>query len=415
MGFSGQSGNYSWSHNGEKIEIKFNGEVEFSADDADVARLSPGGYLRISEGGWFGRRSVEIRSDANGALTRRYWNGSSEKPFEPEGRQWLSTTLPRFIRQSGIGAPARVARILKAKGTAGVLTEISLIEGAWAKRIYFTQLLEQATLDAPTARRVLEQAGREIGSDYELASLLIAGADKLLVDDGARKAYFDAARTIDSDYEMRRVYGSALKKGPVGPALLAGILDASRDIESDYEAASLLVQIAALQPLDARTRAPFFAALATIGSDYEKRRALTALAARGDLDHDTLGLMLGAGAAVESDHEAATFLLEVARQRPIEGSLRAPFFQAVDRIDSSHDRGRVLVALVRRTDTSPETLLEVIRATRAMKGSYEAGQVLLAVAATHTLTGAVREAYLDAAGSLGEHEQDRALAALVRR
>ena len=72
------------------------------------------------------------------------------------------------------GAEGRVARILKAKGPAGVFAEIALIEGSWAKRVYFTELLNSPGLDAGTVRQALEQAGREIESDFELASLLIA-------------------------------------------------------------------------------------------------------------------------------------------------------------------------------------------------------------------------------------------------
>src|SRR6188472_1072621 len=122
----GQShGTYNWSNNGEKIEVRYDGEVEFSDDDTDVKSLSPGGFLRIRDGGMMtslvGGHTIEFKADGSGSVTRRYWVGNSERPFEPEGHKWLASVLPHFIQQSGIGAPARVARILKAKGPAGVL------------------------------------------------------------------------------------------------------------------------------------------------------------------------------------------------------------------------------------------------------------------------------------------------------
>ena len=106
------------------------GAVEFTDDDSDVKSLSPGGYLKIREGGWTSTHTVEFEADGSGTIRRRYWEGSSEKPFDPQGKAWLSQILPRIIRQTAIGAPARVARILKAKGAAGVLSEITLIEGS---------------------------------------------------------------------------------------------------------------------------------------------------------------------------------------------------------------------------------------------------------------------------------------------
>ncbi len=408
----------SWSNNGERMEVRVDGEIEFTDDDRDVKRLSPGGSLRIKEGGVFGgffaSHTVEFTADASGNITRRFWAGMSEQPFDPEGRQWLAKYLPRFIRQTAFGARARVARILKAYGPAGVLTEISLIEGSWGKKAYFVELLNAVPLDAATVKGLLAQAGREIESDFELATLLIERADKLLVDDSMRQAYFEAAGTIQSDFEMARVFKAALKRGPVSPPVLAAILEASRDIDSDFEQATLLVQVAGGHSLDRATRAPFFSALATVGSDFEQGRVLKALSERSEPDSETTAAMLASGATVQSDFEAASFLLQIAKQQPIEGTLRVPFFRAVDSIGSTFERGRVLQAVAGRPDVSAETVLAVLRATAGMKGSFEASQVLLAVAAAHPVDGAARDAYIDAAEKLGDFEQGRALAALVK-
>jgi beta-lactamase regulating signal transducer with metallopeptidase domain len=402
LGGGAQShGTFVWSNDGERIEVRYDGEIEFTDDDTDVKRLSPGGSLRIKEGGVFGglfaSHTIEFTDDGAGNITRHFWAGMSERPFEPEGRQWLTKYLPRFIRQTGFGARARVARILKAKGPAGVLAEISLIEGSWGKKTYFSELLTTASLDAATARQALIQAGREIDSDFELASLLIDNADKLLIDESTRQAYFEAARTIQSDFEMARVYKAALKRGPVSSPVLAAILDASRDIDSDFEEASLLVQIAKLQPLDNTSRAPFFNALATVGSDFEHGRVLKALGERTDLTPETTTAMLVSGAGVDSDFEAASFLLQLVRQQPIEGTLRAPFFRAVESISSAFERGRVLQAVAKRPDASPDTIMAVLRATLGMSSNFEVSQVLMAVAAGHPVAGPARDAYFDAA------------------
>lgn len=416
---SGQShGTYSWSNNGEKLEIKYDGDVEFSDDDADVKSLSPGGLLRIRDGGMMtsltGGRTIEFKADGSGTITRRYWVGSTERPFEPEGHKWLASVLPRFIRQSGIGAPARVARILKQKGPAGVLAEISLIEGSWSKRRYLSELLKATTLDPATTRQVLVQAGRELDSDFELATFLIENTDKLLVDDATRQAYFDASRSIDSDFEMHRVFSAGLKRGPVPPAVLVSMLNASHNIDSDFEEASLLADVARSQLLDNATRAAFFSALDTVQSDFEHHRVLTALTGRSDLAPETAAAMLASGAAVDSDFEAASFLLELVKRQSIEGNLRAPFFRAVDSISSSFERGRVLQAVAKRADASPETLLAVLRAASSMGSDFEISQVLVAVASNHTVEGPAREAYIDVSEKLGDFEHGRTLSALVK-
>jgi hypothetical protein len=411
-GIEQSHGNFTWSDGKQKLEVKYEGKVEFTDDDSDVKTLSPGGVLRIREGGWISSRTIEFDADASGTIRRRYWEGMSEKPFVPDGKAWLAQALPRIIRQTAFGAEGRVARILKAKGAAGVFAEIALIDGSWAKRVYFTELLKSPGIDAATVRQALEQAGRQIESDYELASLLIS-SDRLLVDEATRRAYFDAAASIQSDYEMRRAYSSALKRGPVPSDVLAGVLAASIGIESDYEEAELLVQIARLQPLDASTRGPFRKALATIDSDYECRRVVSAVV-RADPSPDTLATILDPSLAIDSDFEQASFLVDVAKSQPIEGPLRAPFFKGVDSITSSFERSRVLQAVTKHGSLSPETVVAVLRSAQGMGSNHETSQVLMAVATTQPISDEARDLYIAAAGRLGNYEEGRALSALVK-
>ncbi len=405
------TGHWSWSNNGDRLQVSYAGTFEFTDDDADVRQLSPGGYLKISDGAWFGRHSVEIR-ERGGQFVRRYYVNGSERTYEPEGRVWLRDNLPRFVRHTGIGAPARVARFLKSGGVAAVLGETGRIESSYVKSIYFKELFKQAPLTPEQYRQVMAHAGREIKSDYELASLLISIADRLPNDDISRDAYFSAATTISSDYELRRVYSTMLKRGAVSPQTLAGMLAHSGSIESDYELSELLRQIVTAQSLDDRNRAAFFRAAATVSSDYERHRVLKAVVERSP-DFATVEAALAHAATFSSDYEAGTFLHDVLKQSGIEGSLRAPFFKVVSGLSSGYERSRVLQAVVRKPGVSPDTLRDVLGATRGMAG-YELSQLLQTVATTHPISGGLREAYLDAAERLSGHEQGQALAALVR-
>jgi hypothetical protein len=412
---SESNGNYVWSDNGHKVEINYRGEIDFTADDTDVARMSPGAMLRIRDG----RRllgadtSVEFTADGSGNITRKFWQGWKEQPFEPEGRKWLATMLPRFIRQTGIGAPARVARIHKSGGVTGVLAEVSRIEGSWAKHVYLKELMKIPGLSAADAQRVFSQAGAEIDSDFELASFLISSG-RQITDDATRRAYLDAAKSIDSDFELRRVLSSVLKGGAVPSPLAAGLLETSTSIDSDFEEASLLVQFASQQPIDATVRAPFFKALATVGSSFEHSRVLQALLQRTDLSPEARAGALESAAAIDSDFEAANVLVQLVKAGPIDGAVRAPFFRAAGTINSAFERGRVLQTLAKRTDLSDETVLELLRSAQGISSNFERSQVLLAVVKSHALTREARDVYIDAAEKLGDFEQGQVLSALVK-
>jgi hypothetical protein len=135
---------------------------------------------------------------------------------------------------------------------------------------------------------------------------------------------------------------------------------------------------------------------------------------RSDLTPEVLTAALESAMLVRSDFETASFLLLLVRQNPVEGAVRAPFFKVASSIGSSFERGRVLQALAKRSDLSDETVLNIIRSTDGMSSGSEKSQVLLAVAGAHQLTGQGRDAYIDAAGNLGDFEQGRVLSALVK-
>ena len=341
-----RSGTFSWSSNGESLEVKFRGSFELNDDDTDVIRMSPNGSLRISDGKWLRGRSVEFQADGSGTITRRFFVGSSERDFATEGRAWLQQNFPRFIRMSGFDAKGRVARFYKKGGADAVLKEIAQIEGSYGKKTYYAELLRLAPPDPALARRVLAQAGGEISSDYEMATLLIDGADKLLLDEASRKSYFDAARTISSDSELKRVYTSALKRGPVSPGLLADVLTAARSIDSDYEASTLLVEVVRTYDVQGEIRAPFFALVDTVSSSYEKSQVLQALLKRGTLPADTLNDVLRTTASVSGSYEASQVLQLAARTQAISGPVRETYMKVADRL-SGYEQNQALAALAR--------------------------------------------------------------------
>lgn len=406
------SGNWSWSNGLEKLQVTYSGSFDFSDDDADVTQMSPGALFRISDGAWFGRHSVEIR-EVNGQIERHYYINGAERPFEPEGRQWLHDHLPKFVRNTGIAAPGRVARLLKSGGPSAVLAEISHVDGAYVKGLYYRELFKQASLTPAQYRDVLAQAGREMrGSDYTLAELLIGIAAKLPNDDSSRDAYFQAASGLSSAYEMRRVYTEMLTRGPVGDRTLVGILDHIGAMNSDYDRSELLRTILSQQALNDRTRAPFFRAMAGLHGDYERHRVLSAALERST-DRATVEFVLTSAANIGSDYEKSTLLQQVLKASPIEGSLRTPFFAAVNGLQSSYEHGRVLAAVARRSDASDDTIRAVLDSARSMSG-YDLSQVLISVAASHELKGDLRDAYVQDADKLSGYDQGQVLTALVR-
>ncbi|MFI5177930.1 MAG: M56 family metallopeptidase, partial [Vicinamibacterales bacterium] len=238
----GGSGRFTWQDTFEKVSIKWSGKFRVSDDDKDIDWVEPGGTVEVSDGGWVLTTGVMLRGTPDGSVQRSYRRNGFERPYEPEGREYLATALIKVIRRSGFGAESRVARFLKQGGVDAVFTEIAQLEGDYVRRIYYTELIKQATLSPAELTRVARQASQTISSDYELGTLLQAAGKQAVGDEGALVALIEATGTIGSDYEQHQALAALLPSEP-SPNVAAALLRAASGIGSDYERASLLIEL----------------------------------------------------------------------------------------------------------------------------------------------------------------------------
>ena len=117
------SGNMTWSHNGEKVSVKWNGAFRLSDDEKDIAWVEDGATVSISDGILFASR-VELRG-TSGKVERSFTRNGMRRDWEPEGRLFLEAAIDKLISHSAAFAKERVARILQLGGADAVLAEMS--------------------------------------------------------------------------------------------------------------------------------------------------------------------------------------------------------------------------------------------------------------------------------------------------
>jgi hypothetical protein len=340
---------FQWSEDGHRIKIRTEGKVELTEDWTGIAHLSRGAEMRLEEEDGRVERRLDVEPGGDGRPVYTWKVDGKERAFDAEGQKWLRSMLLQFVRGTGYDAERRVAWFLKTQGPNGLLAEVSQIPGDYVKGIYLKKLFAQRGLGAGVVERALQQAGREIGSDYELAQALIAAAGSQALNEPAARAYAEAARSIDSDYEQRRALSELTAKGPLTPGILAAVLQTARGIDSDYELASLLTGVPASALGDAATRSAYLQAAETIGSDYEHHRALSAAVASGKLSGDSLLGVLRSAQGIQSDYERASLLVEIAGKYSLSGPARDAYTQAASSIRSKYERGRAEEALKQRS------------------------------------------------------------------
>ncbi len=324
------------------VTIRAIGKVRFASDLSDVQSVPPGGSFLLTESDALTTRRIEIRPDGSGGMTRKFTVDGVARPWDDEGRRWLSTVLIALERRTAFTAGTRVPALYKEGGVDAVLKEIALLSGDHARRRYFEALFEATpSLSESETRRALEIAG-QMDSDFEVAQTLIAIAKTGKVGGGST-AYLQAVRNIESDFETRRVLTALLKATTPDAEAMTLLLGVADNIESDFELAQLLVEVSSRGLATSTTRDAYFKAVSTIESDFERRRVLSSILKRSENSTEVQTQLLTAASGIESDFELASFLVSFAAKYPdMSAGIRESFMKAADSIDSEHEYGRVM-------------------------------------------------------------------------
>lgn len=339
--------NWIWDDGDWKRSVEIRGRAEFTDDYRDIRTVSEGGFVRIEETRGGTTRRLDVTRGADGQLQRTYYLNGQARSLDAQDREWVAGIILEAVRHGAIDAERRVQTIFERRGLNGVLEEISLIRGDYAKHVYFDALLKNRNLNASALQTVFRQAAREISSDYEQAQFLIRSSEQLAGKPEALPAFFEATATIKSDYEHRRVLSALLKKGAPNRDVLLRVVRSAASISSDYEKGLVLKEVAALGLEDAQLAAAFFQPTNTIKSDYERRGVLSAVLKRKVLQPEVLSRLLESAAMMSSDYEKATLLLEASGAYTGDARMRDAFLRTVETIKSDYERGRVLSAMLK--------------------------------------------------------------------
>jgi beta-lactamase regulating signal transducer with metallopeptidase domain len=405
-----------WSDGDCSFEVDARGEIRFNSDVTDIESISTGGVFTLEQHVGDDARRVSIRPRADGTLDRTYSVNGDRREWDAAARSWFADALLMLERRTAFAVDQRVPAILQGGGVDAVLREISLMDADYARRRYYTKLLSIRRLDAAQVRRVVQQAGAEISSDYELAELLIAVSKLGAFSDDSHSAFVGAVKTIASDYERRRTLNALLEREKLAPATVEALLDVARTIDSDYEIAELLIGVANQYAINDRTRPMYIKAVGTIESDYEHRRVLSTIVASGGLTAGVTRALLEDARTITSDYELAEFLVTISRKGVLDASTRDAYFAAADQIRSDYEHRRALMPLVKRELLTKEIATGILSSAAKIDSDYECAELLVAVANAITIDDDLRPIFDRAADTIqGEYEYGRAMSAVRRR
>jgi beta-lactamase regulating signal transducer with metallopeptidase domain len=357
------------------LSVEIDGAIEFTDDDRDIKSISPGGHFRMEEGTWLSGRVYEVKADSAGNLTKTYSVGSSVKPLDSEGQAWLGHLLPQIIRDSGVGAVPRVARILRQGGPQAVITEIGLIHSDGSKRIYLEQLFSQSSLNTEQSRDAAKLI-RGMSSDGDKAQVLI-GVDGKYFTRELRPDLFEAVESFHSDGDKRRVLSDILKKDAGNADTLFSVARAAKHISSDGDKAEVLIEMANPYRENGGIGMAYFEAVESISSDGDHAHVLSMLLAVHGDDRDTLARALGSAEKISSDGDKARVLKEAVVRYSDDELIRKAFIDTANSISNDGDHQQVLVALIHRQGIGVATVGEIAKSAQRISSDGDKARVLV--------------------------------------
>jgi hypothetical protein len=368
----------SVSENDHKFKANIDGKIAFNADETDVASLGAGGTASFEETRGGVTRRIEF-ADRDGKLERRYFVDRKEQPFDAAGSTWFAGLLPVLIRESGLGAEARVQRLYSAGGAARVLDEVERIHSDYVRGIYVGLLVDRGPMKPEEIDRVLK----------------IAGA-------------------AQSDYERRQMLDRIFAKQALSAAQQVTFLQQALRFSSDYELAELLIGMLPKLANSAEVRQAWLTAGLRVSSDYERRRTLEAMLARDSLDDTQLGSVLAASNTMRSDYEHRVLLVAVAKHAHDIDALAPAYVQSAQSLGSDYERREALLALIQAGKLGPRGTKAVLDSAAHIGSDYECREVLVALARVMPDDAASTQHYREVASRLSAYERGEAERALRR-
>jgi hypothetical protein len=270
----GDSGEFVLTDDAYTVKAEWSGDYSLNDLGAALAELDDELEIRIKQDGAKERVKFKRR---DGAIRATYYRDGDKLPVGEEADQAAAALFLKFLRISGLKSDERVSALLKTGGAASVLKEIDALERDRAKRRYAVALIEQSDLSPTDLDGLTERLGR-IENDHDLritATTLLE--NETLTAAQATRLLATAGRQIESGHDLRMVLSASADLLSANGSLFDAWMDAYAGLQSSYDQRRALEEIAAEAKGDPVLLAACRKAAAAITDETERQRALEAI------------------------------------------------------------------------------------------------------------------------------------------
>jgi len=290
-----------------RVEVRYEGDIQFNDDETAIARISPGGYLEY----WRNEDHLLAGTNDTGVMqVELYSDGKPVDAASVEGKALVQRIIRGMIGM-GFDIHGRMERIYRKGGYAALLREVDSVDGDYIRGQYIERVLEGDSLSTGVVASAVMRVRERMGSDYDRQRLLAK---------------------IDTGY---------LKNDSV----CAEYLMVVKDMHGDYEKSEALRHLLSGAVLEGR---PFDSLLNVVGQmngDYEKGNLLKQIVRRDVREGGSWAGLIRTTLTLDGEYDRSNVLVEIGQKLPKTDSLRVLYMKAARTVHSDGDYGRVVKAL----------------------------------------------------------------------
>jgi hypothetical protein len=289
-----------------RVEVRYEGDIQFNEDETSIARISSGGYLEY----WRNDDHLLAGVNDKGVLqVELYENGKPVDTASAEGKALEAKVIKGMIGL-GFDMEGRMERLYRRGGYAALLREVDSVDGDYIRGRYLERILESDSLSPAVAAAVMNRLEDKVGSDYDKSRLLEKVDTQYLKNDSVCAGYLAVVKSIHGDYEKSQALQHFLR-GMAEGRPFDSLLQVVGRMNGDYEKSNLLKQIIQKDPKEGGSWAGLIRTTTTVDGEYER----------------------------------SNVLVEIGQKLPKVDSLRALYMTAAKTVHSDVDYGRVVKAV----------------------------------------------------------------------
>jgi hypothetical protein len=323
-----------------RVEVRYEGDIQFNDDETAITRISPGGYVDYRRND---DRLLAGNNDRGLLEVELHENGKSIDPGSAEGKALVARAIKGMI-DMGFDIDGRIDRLYRKGGYAALLQAADSADGDYVRGKYLERVLGGDSLSTGIVSAAITRVHYKVGGDYDKNRLLEMVDTGYLKNDSVCIEYLGVVKSMGGDYEKSQALQHFLRD-TVPAGQYERVLEATSTVNGNYERSNVLKELIDQPLAEGKSFDSLLMLVGKMDGDYEKSNLLMQIIRKDVREGGSWAGLIRTTTTLGGEYERSNVLVEIGQKLPKTDSLRELYMNAAKTVHSDNDYGRVVNAI----------------------------------------------------------------------